>query len=181
MKSQLTQGRGKRFSCTPYYPNAPPTPNPVPPVSPHEQPASFEPPDLVQFSSSTKNSEVPIWRSIEYMDHEAMDLLRRPGEEGAVEKWEAYLLKTKVGQIRLLYASHPHVGFRVQDPVAGSVFTGETVEADEDRTRSAVAIPFTSSFRSCPTYRRRTARTTTNSLLSGTSRAQRQRRGTIVV
>lgn len=31
------------------------------------------------------------------MDHEAMDLLRRPGEFGAVEKWEAYLSKTRVG------------------------------------------------------------------------------------
>ena len=30
------------------------------------------------------------------MDHEGMDLLRTPGSEGAVEKWEAYLATTKV-------------------------------------------------------------------------------------
>ena len=29
------------------------------------------------------------------MDHEGMDLLRRPGEYGAKEKWEAYLDRTK--------------------------------------------------------------------------------------
>lgn len=30
------------------------------------------------------------------MDHEGMDFLRRPGEFGALEKWEAYLARTKV-------------------------------------------------------------------------------------
>jgi len=30
------------------------------------------------------------------MDHEGMDLLRRPAEFGALEKWEAYLDMTKV-------------------------------------------------------------------------------------
>lgn len=30
------------------------------------------------------------------MDHEGMDLLREPGGYGAVEKWEAYLARTKV-------------------------------------------------------------------------------------
>jgi hypothetical protein len=89
--------RGTRFNCTPYYPNAPPTPNPVPPVPKHVQPASFEPPELVKkFSSAVAQKETPVWQSIEYMDHEAMDLLREPGGFGAVEKWEAYLAKTKV-------------------------------------------------------------------------------------
>ncbi|WWD04109.1 AmmeMemoRadiSam system protein B [Kwoniella europaea PYCC6329] len=87
---------GSRFSCTPYYPHAPPPPNPVPPV-PHETlPASFEPPDLIKrFTSSHNDPNVPIWKSIQYMDHEGMDLLRHPAEEGAVEKWEAYLDRTK--------------------------------------------------------------------------------------
>ena len=80
----------------PYYPNAPPTPNAVPPVPPHEQPAAFEPPELVKYSHKTDVPETPIWRSIEYMDHEAMDLLRRPGGNGSVEKWEAYLARTRV-------------------------------------------------------------------------------------
>ncbi|WWD20094.1 AmmeMemoRadiSam system protein B [Kwoniella shandongensis] len=87
---------GTRFSCTPYYPNAPHPPNPVPPVPHHTNPASFTPPDLIKrFSSAEANPDVPIWKSIEYMDHEGMELLRRPGEEGAVEKWEAYLDETK--------------------------------------------------------------------------------------
>jgi len=33
------------------------------------------------------------------MDHEGMDLLRTPGSEGAVEKWEAYLATTKVSHL----------------------------------------------------------------------------------
>ncbi|KAK8849469.1 AmmeMemoRadiSam system protein B [Kwoniella newhampshirensis] len=87
---------GARFSCTPYYPNAPHPPNPVPPVPYHINPASFTPPDLVKrFSAADANPQVPIWKSIEYMDHEGMELLRRPGEAGAVEKWEAYLDETK--------------------------------------------------------------------------------------
>jgi hypothetical protein len=49
-----------------------------------------------RFSTSVSKPETPIWRSIEYMDHEGMDLLRTPGSEGAVEKWEAYLATTKV-------------------------------------------------------------------------------------
>ncbi|WVW86653.1 AmmeMemoRadiSam system protein B [Kwoniella bestiolae CBS 10118] len=87
---------GTRFSCTPYYPNAPPPPYPVPPV-PHETPpASFSPPDLIRkFTPSQSNRDTPIWKSIQYMDHEGMDLLRHPAEEGAVRRWEAYLWKTK--------------------------------------------------------------------------------------
>lgn len=95
--SELTKLRGSRFNCTPYYTNPPPTPNAVPPVPPHVQPAAFEPPELVKkYSSSVAQKDTPIWRSIEYMDHEGMDLLRTPGSFGAVEKWEAYLARTKV-------------------------------------------------------------------------------------
>ncbi|KAE8542355.1 AmmeMemoRadiSam system protein B [Cryptococcus gattii VGV] len=55
-----------------------------------------QPPELVKkFSSATSNPDVPIWKSIEYMDHEGMDLLRKPGEDGAVEKWHGYLERTK--------------------------------------------------------------------------------------
>jgi hypothetical protein len=69
----------------------------VPPVPAHTQPAASELPELVKkFSSSVAQKETPIWRSIEYMDHEGMDLLRQPGGYGAVEKWEAYLARTKV-------------------------------------------------------------------------------------
>jgi hypothetical protein len=30
------------------------------------------------------------------MDHEGIDLLRQPASKGALEKWEAYLSRTKV-------------------------------------------------------------------------------------
>ncbi|WWC93045.1 AmmeMemoRadiSam system protein B [Kwoniella dendrophila CBS 6074] len=87
---------GTRFQCTPYYTNAPPPSNPVPPVSKETLPASFEPPTLIKkYSDSNRNSEIPIWKSIQYMDHEGMDLLRYPAEFGAAEKWEAYLDRTK--------------------------------------------------------------------------------------
>jgi hypothetical protein len=49
-----------------------------------------------KYSSAVAQNDTPIWKSIEYMDHEGMDLLRQPGGFGAVEKWEAYLAKTKV-------------------------------------------------------------------------------------
>jgi hypothetical protein len=94
---ELIKLRGSRFNCTPYYTNPPPTPNAVPPVPAKVQPAAFEPPELVKkYSSSVAQKDTPIWRSIEYMDHEGMDLLRAPGSFGAVEKWEAYLARTKV-------------------------------------------------------------------------------------
>ena len=95
--SQSTNGRdrGTRFNCTPYYHNAPPPPNPVPPVPQETLPASFPPPDLVKHFAKA-SPEVPIWKSIQFMDHEGMDLLRRPAEFGALEKWEAYLARTNV-------------------------------------------------------------------------------------
>ena len=87
--------RGSRFNHTPYYPQAPPPPGAVPPVDPGELPASFEPPELFKrYKESEKG--VPIWQSIQYMDHEGIDLLRRPAEFGAVEKWMAYLARTGV-------------------------------------------------------------------------------------
>ncbi|AFR95390.1 hypothetical protein C343_03487 [Cryptococcus neoformans C23] len=90
---------GSRFSCTPYYPNVPPLANPVPPVKSSTSVTSStltQPLELVKkFSSASSNPDVPIWKSIEYMDHEGMDLLRKPGEEGAVEKWHGYLDRTK--------------------------------------------------------------------------------------
>ncbi|UOH82327.1 AmmeMemoRadiSam system protein B [Cryptococcus neoformans] len=90
---------GSRFSCTPYYPNVPPLANPVPPVKSSTSVTSStltQPLELVKkFSSASSNLDVPIWKSIEYMDHEGMDLLRKPGEEGAVEKWHGYLDRTK--------------------------------------------------------------------------------------
>jgi len=95
----LKRDRGTRFSHTPYYTTAPPPPNPVPPVPQSTLPASFEPPDLVKrFVTATTDS--PIWKSIQFMDHEGMDLLRRPAEDGAKEKWEAYLDRTKVSSTR---------------------------------------------------------------------------------
>lgn len=98
--------RGTRFNCTPYYPNPPPTPNPVPPVAQHTQPAAYEAPEMIKrFSTSVSNAGTPIWRSIEYMDHEAMNLLRAPGGQGAVEKWEAYLATTKVSTSRIIELS----------------------------------------------------------------------------
>ncbi|OCF43473.1 hypothetical protein I317_02622 [Kwoniella heveanensis CBS 569] len=87
---------GTRFSCTPYYPNAPPPPNPVPPVPDEPHSAAYEPPTLIKrFSSKDANPDVPIWKSIQFMDHEGMDLLKKPAEFGASEKWEAYLDRTK--------------------------------------------------------------------------------------
>ncbi|GFZ50149.1 hypothetical protein JCM24511_07904 [Saitozyma sp. JCM 24511] len=85
---------GTRFSCTPYYPTAPDPPHPVPPVptvEPHA--ASWEPPQLERRFS--RLGETPIWKSIQYMDHEGIELLKRPAEEGALEMWEAYLDETK--------------------------------------------------------------------------------------
>lgn len=58
-------------------------------------PASFEPPDFFSRFANASSKITPIWQSIQYMDHEGMDLLRRPAEEGAKEKWEAYLDRTK--------------------------------------------------------------------------------------
>ena len=88
--------RGSRFRHTPHYPDAPVPINPVPPVVKTAQlPVSTSPPTL-QSRFSKASAKVPIWQSIQYMDHEGIDILRRPAEDGAVEKWQAYLDRTKV-------------------------------------------------------------------------------------
>lgn len=48
-----------------------------------------------------------IWESIRYMDHEGMDILRYPAEKGALEKWEAYLARTKVSRVFFLNGATP--------------------------------------------------------------------------
>lgn len=52
------------------------------------------PPQLVK--RFEKPGKAEIWESIQYMDHEAMDILREPAAKGASEAWEAYLSRTKV-------------------------------------------------------------------------------------
>lgn len=54
----------------------------------------------------------PIWKSIQYMDHEGMDLLRKPALKGAVDAWESYLARTKV--VRLASALTPEHDLRAQ-------------------------------------------------------------------
>jgi hypothetical protein len=87
--------RGSRFSCTPYYPHAPDPPNPVPPVPANSTPQNTPTPELVKRYAGQSSGDVPIWKSIQYMDHEGMDLLRSPARDGAVEEWESYLARTK--------------------------------------------------------------------------------------
>lgn len=92
--SELTS-RGKRFSCTPYYPDAPHPANPVPPVRPQPNSvAPTSPPDLVK--KFARQGKAEIWESIQYMDHEGMDILREPAAEGADRAWSDYLARTKV-------------------------------------------------------------------------------------
>ena len=91
--------RGKRFSCTPYYPDAPHPANPVPPVQAADGAVAHdEPPELVR--KFNQHGKAEIWESIQYMDHEGMDILRRPAAEGADVAWEAYLARTKVRPFR---------------------------------------------------------------------------------
>nr|ODN91208.1 protein MEMO1 [Cryptococcus depauperatus CBS 7841] len=88
---------GSRFSCTPYYSNPPPLSNSVPPVTESSATTvSAGTPELIRrFSPAAANPEFPIWRSIQYMDHEGIEILRKPGERGAVQTWELYLERTK--------------------------------------------------------------------------------------
>jgi hypothetical protein len=53
-------------------------------------------PKLTKVYSGHRSGDAPIWKSIQYMDHEAMDILRAPARPGAVDEWEAYLSRTKV-------------------------------------------------------------------------------------
>ena len=93
-RKRVDKTRGTRFSHTPYYPNAPSPLRPVPPVQKTGS-ASVETPTLVK-RFSTASKDVPVWKSIQYMDHEGMDILRSP--VGAKKEWEAYLDRTKVSQ-----------------------------------------------------------------------------------
>ena len=96
--SELTN-RGKRFSCTPYYPDAPHPANPVPPVRPQPNSvAPTSPPDLVK--KFARQGKAEIWESIQYMDHEGMDILREPAANGADKAWSDYLARTKVSSGR---------------------------------------------------------------------------------
>ncbi|KAI5449505.1 hypothetical protein NCC49_004649 [Naganishia albida] len=89
---------GIRFSHTPYYPNPPPMVNPVPPTENTGSAAASRelPPAMISLSRSTPENllETPIWQSIQYMDHEAMDILRNGGKEGTGKEFRAYLKRT---------------------------------------------------------------------------------------
>ncbi|KAL1408294.1 hypothetical protein Q8F55_005100 [Vanrija albida] len=86
---------GTRFQHTPYYPAAPDPPVPVPPVPAGPGVANNGQLEFVRQYAGQKRNEAPIWKSIQYMDHEGMDLLRTPARKGAVEEWERYLARTK--------------------------------------------------------------------------------------
>jgi len=69
----------------------------VPPVPGNKTAPPATPLEFTKHYSGHKAGNAPIWKSIQYMDHEGMDLLRKPARPGAVEEWEAYLSRTKVG------------------------------------------------------------------------------------
>ncbi|ORX37967.1 MEMO1 family [Kockovaella imperatae] len=97
---------GTRFRHTPYYPDAPLPLLPVPPVEGLPPSSSFSssssyptssPPSsnlTLQKQLSRINSDTPIWRSIQYMDHEGIDILRKPAEQSTAENWHRYLERT---------------------------------------------------------------------------------------
>ncbi|KAJ9103991.1 hypothetical protein QFC21_002454 [Naganishia friedmannii] len=89
---------GTRFSHTPYYPNPPPIVNPVPPAESVGSAAATTalPPKLINLSRGTPATqlETPIWQSIQYMDHEAMEILRNGGKEGTGKEFRKYLKRT---------------------------------------------------------------------------------------
>ncbi|KAJ9107058.1 hypothetical protein QFC19_002928 [Naganishia cerealis] len=91
---------GTRFNHTPYYPNPPPIVNPVPPAEGVGSAAASPtlPPKLINISRATPADqlETPIWQSIQYMDHEAMDILRNGGKEGTGKEFRKYLRRTGV-------------------------------------------------------------------------------------
>lgn len=93
---QLLIDRGSRFSHMPYYPAAPSPVSPVPPVKSGTSLAQNTVPlELIKRFSSTSATDVPIWKSIQYMDHEGMELLKDPTRPGAVDEWLAYLKRTE--------------------------------------------------------------------------------------
>ena len=107
---ELTEGRctvnrnrrGTRFSHTPYYPSPPSIANPVPPVSSPSSSSSpstsKSAPELVTLlkHNATEKLSTPIWESIQYMDHEAIEILRGAGKEGTGKKFREYLRRTGV-------------------------------------------------------------------------------------
>lgn len=60
----------------------------------NDVPNSTSAPELVKKYAGQSSADVPIWKSIQYMDHEGMDLLRSPAKPGAIDEWEAYLART---------------------------------------------------------------------------------------
>ena len=56
------------------------------------------PPEMITLSRTTPASqlETPIWQSIQYMDHEAMEILRKGGREGTGKEFRKYLKRTGV-------------------------------------------------------------------------------------
>ena len=85
--------RGSRFGYTNYYPQAPDPHDPVPPVK-DSSPASTS---TLELSRKVTSGGVEIWKSIQYMDHEGIEILRTPGAKGKVEEWAGYLRRTGVG------------------------------------------------------------------------------------
>ncbi|RSH87910.1 uncharacterized protein EHS24_000428 [Apiotrichum porosum] len=86
---------GTRFSHTPYYPGATDPCHPVPPVPSGAGAAATGSLPITKRYAGQRPGDAPIWKSIQFMDHEGMDLLRKPARQGAVEEWEAYLARTK--------------------------------------------------------------------------------------
>jgi hypothetical protein len=56
---------------------------------------------MISLSRSTPANllETPIWQSIQYMDHEAMDILRNGGKEGTGKEFRKYLKRTGVSAL----------------------------------------------------------------------------------
>jgi hypothetical protein len=52
--------------------------------------------DLEFVRKFTARGEAPIWHSIQYLDHQALDILRRPAAPNADQLWQGYLERTKV-------------------------------------------------------------------------------------
>lgn len=97
----LTAARGTRFSCTPYYHSAPTPLNPVPPVESVSSQGGESPKFHKKFQSSLRDPETPIWKSIQYLDHEGIEILRQPAKEGCINEWEGYLSRTGVSSSEL--------------------------------------------------------------------------------
>lgn len=124
--------RGTRFSHTPYYPSPPSIANPVPPVSSpssSSSPSALKAaPELVTLSKHNvaEKLSTPIWESIQYMDHEAIEILRGAGKEGTGKKFREYLRRTGVSFSRALFLPPP----------ARSCMYGTSHNVNPDRPRT---------------------------------------------